>query len=90
MYRFLTLDDRAEGRLEITTPKDPISSQVFDIIFAAEKRRYRTIVKMNAIPFRGFGIYHFVISMKLQGADDWEEVANLPLEMRKGPNPQPS
>jgi hypothetical protein len=79
---------RTEGRLEITTPDGPVGSQGFDIIFGADKRRYRTIFKMNAIPFRGLGIYHYVVSMKLHDSDVWVEVANIPLEMTMDAKPK--
>ncbi len=46
-------------------------------------RGFRANLRFNGFPFKGSGIYRIVVQLEVK--NKWREVANLPLEIIKGP-----
>lgn len=45
-------------------------------------RRYRGIIRMEGLPFEGFGFYQFRLLGK-HGEENWQEVTSVPLELKR-------
>ena len=68
-------------RLELVTPRNNVSGRAELPLRLDTSVRYRGIVKLDALPFEGFGTYRFRVSKKEEG--DWREVTSVPLEVGK-------
>ena len=43
--------------------------------------RMRTIGRISGIPIRGSGIYYFRLQLLEEGETEWQDVANIPLQV---------
>lgn len=71
-------------RLRIISPSNNITGEAELAIRLDTSLRYRGIVKLDVLPFGGFGTYYFQVSKKEES--DWLEVAKIPLELSRAPS----
>lgn len=75
------LDEPADSKANIIlfSPNDKELSRKEVHIDLSEYQRFRTISRINGLPFSGYGQYKFVI--KVLKEEDWGTVARLPLSI---------
>ncbi|HKV11895.1 MAG TPA: hypothetical protein VJ725_27365 [Thermoanaerobaculia bacterium] len=78
--------ETARMKLEILSPGNKNLGTAELEINLETVRRYRGIIKLDMLPFDGFGVYQFRLSKKDEGLVDWEEVARVPLEVNEKPS----
>lgn len=77
--------ETARMKLDILSPGNKNLGTAELEISLETARRYRGIIKLDTLPFDGFGIYQFRLSKKDEEAVGWEEVASVPLEVNEKP-----
>jgi len=75
------LDEPADSKANVIflSPRDKELSRKEVHIDLSEYQRFRTISRINGLPFSGYGQYKFVIKVLNEG--DWKTVATLPLSI---------
>src|SRR5215207_3350093 len=88
LWRRTAIDkpETARMKLDILSPGHKSLGTAELEISLETARRYRGIIKLDTLPFDGFGIYQFRLSKKDEEAVDWEEVASVPLEVNEKPS----
>jgi len=76
-------DPKAEASIELFDPiGQSLQSAKFNLVFEKNKPRLRTIISSPNIRVFDSGVYLFKVRIKEEGAKDFLEVAELPLEVR--------
>lgn len=74
----------ADVEMDIVGPNGKsLQKFVNKIEFTESKKRLRFRLRINAIPFVGFGEYSCQVNIKESGGSSFETVAVLPLEIRQ-------
>lgn len=72
----------ADVRIELfDSIGDSMQKAEFKLAFEAGKARMRTIITSPFLVVSETGLYHFKVSIKEAGSDDFAEVAEIPLEV---------
>jgi hypothetical protein len=81
----LEIPEVTYSRLSLLT-SDGVVAECDELEVDLQNRtRIRTFFKMTALPFRGFGLYAFIVERHDGIRDRWKEVARVPLEIRNEP-----
>jgi len=72
---------QGEGRIRLTSPTgDLIRTVEFPIDLTAHTRT-RSRLKAFGLEIRSAGYYYFNVDLRQEGQDDWQQVAQIPLEV---------
>ena len=74
---------RGTTRVVILFPDGHVAGQAEMDVDLAAVQRTRTIVKFPALPFRLPGVMRFVVSLRQDNAEEWTEVASVPLNVER-------
>lgn len=70
------------ARIALLAPNgERTEGSTFAIEMVGNFIRNRHVLRINALPLRGSGIYEFVVEFQTTGTNDWIEVARIPLEI---------
>ena len=76
------ISEIAHERLIILSPnREPIITSPMQEINLKDYRRSRNTLNFSGLPFRGNGVYRFVIQLSEDEGKNWKDVASVPLEI---------
>ena len=75
--------EKAECRVRLRTPQGigEVSKPFMIDLSTSGLKRFRTVMKINGIPFKGFGTYFFVVELRNEASGTWEEKAKVPIDV---------
>jgi uncharacterized protein VirK/YbjX len=73
--------EEGRARLLINSPDAEVLSEANFNIVLTEQSRFKHIIKMHGMPYKGDGIYRFVVQLYNKGR--WKSVTTIPLEIHK-------
>ena len=76
-----------QGRTTLMAPSEEVIRQETYEVNLQSIQRLRLTAKIQGLPFKGAGLYHFLVEKLQDDADVWLQVAKIPLYVTRLPSP---
>jgi hypothetical protein len=72
---------RRPARVHFLSPSSALIREFEYEVDLSVYQRIRTVGRINGLPFREAGQYHFIIQLRGEREAEWQEVARIPLQI---------
>ncbi|MEW5988520.1 MAG: hypothetical protein AB1791_17975 [Chloroflexota bacterium] len=72
---------RGHARILLVLPSREVGPQFSHDLDLVQYERVRTRTRVNGLSIRGAGLYDFRVQLQVDGEQEWQEVASVPLEI---------